>query len=101
MSDPTSGALAIETRGLRRTFGAFEALRGVDLRVPAGSVFGFVGPNGTGRRNPRSGVNVRSRSTDRPAMVAPFWYCNRCAAGWTFPPDHAYVCHSHPTRFCR
>jgi len=48
MSDVTSG-LAIETRELKRRFGNFEALRGVDLKVPAGSTFGFVGPNGAGK----------------------------------------------------
>ncbi len=41
--------LAIETTGLKRSFGAFPALRGIDLRVPAGSVFGLVGPNGAGK----------------------------------------------------
>jgi ABC-2 type transport system ATP-binding protein len=44
-----SERLAIEARGLRRTFGAFEALKGVDLRVPGGSIFGLVGPNGAGK----------------------------------------------------
>jgi ABC-type multidrug transport system ATPase subunit len=44
-----SETLAIETSGLRRIFGSFEALRGVDLRVPQGSVFGLVGPNGAGK----------------------------------------------------
>ncbi len=43
----------IETRGLARTFGtgaeAVEAVRGVDLAVEAGQVFGFLGPNGAGK----------------------------------------------------
>ncbi len=45
--------LAIETRDLRRTFrtrrGAIEAVRGVDLRVEAGTLYGFLGPNGAGK----------------------------------------------------
>ncbi|MDX2200101.1 MAG: ABC transporter ATP-binding protein [Phycisphaerae bacterium] len=41
--------LAIETRGLTKQYGAYRALDGVDLRVPAGSVFGFLGPNGAGK----------------------------------------------------
>ena len=41
--------LAIETTGLRRRFGSFEALKGIDLRVPLGSTFGLVGPNGSGK----------------------------------------------------
>jgi ABC-2 type transport system ATP-binding protein len=45
----TTADLAIETHGLRKTFGAFEALKGVDLQVPRGSIFGLVGPNGAGK----------------------------------------------------
>ena len=45
-----SDALAIETRSLTRTFkGGVEAVRGVDLRVAEGEVFGFLGPNGAGK----------------------------------------------------
>jgi ABC-2 type transport system ATP-binding protein len=41
--------LAIETRGLSRTFGDFRAVDGLDLAVPAGSFYGFLGPNGAGK----------------------------------------------------
>ena len=41
--------LAIRTRGLRRTFGEFVAVDGVDLEVPRGSLYGFLGPNGAGK----------------------------------------------------
>jgi ABC-2 type transport system ATP-binding protein len=41
--------LAIETRGLRKRYGGFEALAGVDLSVEAGEVFCFLGPNGAGK----------------------------------------------------
>lgn len=40
---------AIETKGLKRSFSGFEALRGIDLQVPLGSTFGLVGPNGSGK----------------------------------------------------
>jgi ABC-2 type transport system ATP-binding protein len=40
---------AVEARGLVKTYGDLEAVRGVDLRVDAGEVFGFLGPNGAGK----------------------------------------------------
>ncbi len=43
----------LETHGLRKTFtsrrGAVEAVRGVDLAVDQGEIFGFLGPNGAGK----------------------------------------------------
>ena len=44
-----SEALAIETVGLRKSFDSIEALRGLDLQVPTGSIFGFLGKNGAGK----------------------------------------------------
>ncbi|WP_212525162.1 ABC transporter ATP-binding protein [Actibacterium sp. MT2.3-13A] len=46
---------AIEIEGLRKTYAASgnqppkEALKGVDLEIPAGSIFGLLGPNGAGK----------------------------------------------------
>ncbi|HTB22844.1 MAG TPA: ABC transporter ATP-binding protein [bacterium] len=39
----------IETQGLSRDFGAFSAVRSLDLNVPAACVYGFLGPNGAGK----------------------------------------------------
>lgn len=39
----------IETHGLSKSFGDVHALRGVDLKVPRHSIFGFLGPNGAGK----------------------------------------------------
>ncbi len=44
-----SEALAIETSGLRKTYGAKVAVADLSLRVPRGEVFGFLGPNGSGK----------------------------------------------------
>jgi ABC-2 type transport system ATP-binding protein len=44
MADP-----AILVEGLRKRFGAVDALAGIDLSVPAGTVFGLLGPNGAGK----------------------------------------------------
>ena len=41
--------LALETRGLKKTFGDLRAVDGIDLVVPRGSFYGFLGPNGAGK----------------------------------------------------
>ncbi len=41
--------LAIEVRGLKKSFGEVTALSGLDLQVEAGTVFGLLGPNGAGK----------------------------------------------------
>ena len=41
--------LAIEARGLVKRFDGFTAVDGVDLEVPAGTIFGVLGPNGAGK----------------------------------------------------
>ena len=40
---------AIEAHGLGKRFGEVVALDGLDLTVPAGTVFGLLGPNGAGK----------------------------------------------------
>jgi ABC-2 type transport system ATP-binding protein len=40
---------AIEANGLRKAYGDVQALDGVDLTAPAGSVLGLLGPNGAGK----------------------------------------------------
>jgi ABC-2 type transport system ATP-binding protein len=41
--------LAIETHALTHRFGTHHAVRGLDLAVPQGAVYGFLGPNGSGK----------------------------------------------------
>jgi ABC-2 type transport system ATP-binding protein len=40
---------AVDATGLEKSYGAVKVLHGVDLRVPAGSVFSLLGPNGAGK----------------------------------------------------
>src|SRR3569833_2110488 len=54
----TSAESAVWAEGLRKRFGRTEALRGVDLAVPTGTVLGLLGPNGAGTT-----TTVRSLAT--------------------------------------
>lgn len=40
---------AIEIKGLTKNFGQKQALKGLDMTVPAGSIYGFIGENGSGK----------------------------------------------------
>ncbi|GGU83109.1 daunorubicin resistance protein DrrA family ABC transporter ATP-binding protein [Streptomyces litmocidini] len=52
MINPTDGrppAAAISATGLRKSYGDKTVLDGIDLHVPAGSIFALLGPNGAGK----------------------------------------------------
>jgi ABC-2 type transport system ATP-binding protein len=49
MMNEQTADLAIETSGLVKVFGKTRAVDGVDLAVPAGTVYGLLGPNGAGK----------------------------------------------------
>jgi ABC-2 type transport system ATP-binding protein len=66
--------LAIEVKGLRKTYAASrrqppkEALKGIDLEVPRGSIFGLLGPNGAGKStliNILAGLVIKTAGTAR------------------------------------
>lgn len=42
-------APAISLHGLTKSYGSVQALRGIDLEVAPGAIFGFLGPNGAGK----------------------------------------------------
>jgi len=44
-----SGETAIAVSGLHKRYGDFEAVRGIDIEVHRGEVFGLLGPNGAGK----------------------------------------------------
>jgi lipooligosaccharide transport system ATP-binding protein len=69
----------IRARGLRKSFGDFEAVRGIDVDVRRGEAFGFLGPNGAGKSStmrmvaavsPVSGGELRILGLD-PAVDGP------------------------------
>jgi ABC-2 type transport system ATP-binding protein len=45
----TKSGFAIYVRGLRKSYGNFEAVKGIDFEVRPGEVFGLLGPNGAGK----------------------------------------------------
>src|SRR3954465_1310771 len=69
----------ISAKGLRKSFGDFEAVKGIDVEVRRGEAFGFLGPNGAGKSStmrmvaavsPVSGGELRILGMD-PAVDGP------------------------------
>ena len=68
----------ISVQGLEKSYGTFQAVRGIDFEVHPGEVFGLLGPNGAGKTKPaaphggrregsgkiRSKVSSEDRSVD-------------------------------------
>src|SRR3954449_12515723 len=46
---PDHDPFVVQTRGLAKRFGTRVALDGIDLEVPRGAAFGFLGANGAGK----------------------------------------------------
>lgn len=61
---------AISIRGLKKRFGEVEAVRGIDLDVRPGEIFGFLGPNGAGKSTTIKILCTLLAPTDGTASVA-------------------------------
>ena len=59
--------LAIDARGLRKRFGKTDVLAGLDLSVPAGTVFALLGPNGAGKTTT---INILTTLVEPDAGIA-------------------------------
>jgi len=62
--------MAIEVEGLRKSFGKVQALRGIDLAVPQGSVCALLGPNGAGKTTAVRVLATLTRPDGGTALVA-------------------------------
>src|SRR5262249_32087865 len=60
----------VETRGLVKSYGKIEAVRGIALAVPPLEVFGFLGPNGAGKSTTISILCTLLKPTAGQALVA-------------------------------
>ncbi|HEX4813348.1 MAG TPA: ATP-binding cassette domain-containing protein [Nonomuraea sp.] len=61
---------AVAVRGLRKTYGKVEAVKGVEFEVRPGEVFGFLGPNGAGKTTTISMLCTLVNPTGGSATVA-------------------------------
>jgi ABC-2 type transport system ATP-binding protein len=68
--NPVEGEAVVEVRGLVKTYGKVEAVRGIDLTVRPGEVFGFLGPNGAGKSTTISILCTLVRPSGGQARVA-------------------------------
>jgi ABC-2 type transport system ATP-binding protein len=66
----TATQAVISVKGLTKTFGQVEAVRGIDLDVRPGEIFGFLGPNGAGKTTTISILCTLLRATAGQASVA-------------------------------
>ena len=61
---------AVSAQGLSKRYGDIEAVRGIDIAVPAGETFGFLGPNGAGKSTTIKMLCTLANPTGGSASVA-------------------------------
>lgn len=59
-----SDDLLVRARGLRKSYGDLEAVRGIDVDVRHGELFGFLGPNGAGKSTTMRMIGTTTPRTD-------------------------------------
>ena len=79
MAAPAS--VAVSVRGLTKRFGDFTAVDGIDFDVARGEIFGFLGPNGSGKTTtirmltgtiaPQRAASASSAKTSSPTRSGP------------------------------
>jgi ABC-2 type transport system ATP-binding protein len=70
--DGVTDRLMIEAEGLMKRYGSTQAVDGIDLAVPAGSILGVLGPNGAGKTTVVRILTTLARADSGRAMVAGF-----------------------------
>jgi len=63
VADPPLDVL-VHARGLRKSYGQLEAVRGIDVTVRRGEAFGFLGPNGAGKSSTMRMIAAVSTASD-------------------------------------
>ncbi len=69
MTSERSGAPIVELSALRKSFGALEVLRGIDLRLERGEVLCVIGPSGSGKSTLLRRVNLLEEPTSGDVLV--------------------------------
>lgn len=70
MTDPLHDRPLLELRGITAAYGAIRVLHGVDLTVPAGSVFALLGANGAGKSTTLRVISGRHIHSDGEVRLA-------------------------------
>jgi ABC-2 type transport system ATP-binding protein len=72
-----AGEVAIETDGLTKRYGEVVAVRGLDMSVERGAVYGFLGPNGAGKTTTMRMLTTLTVPTTGSARIAGYDIGNR------------------------